>query len=50
MPSVNVGRPIFRCRKRSSTGWPLDLIRTGKSAGRETWNIWYLFAFRPEMT
>jgi len=28
----------------------LDLIRTSQSAGRETWNIWYLFAFRPQMT
>jgi uncharacterized peroxidase-related enzyme len=28
----------------------LDLIRTSQSNGRETWNIWYLFAFRPEMT
>jgi uncharacterized peroxidase-related enzyme len=28
----------------------LDLIRTSQSTGRETWNIWYLFAFKPEMT
>ena len=28
----------------------LNLIRTSQSAGRETWNIWYLFAFRPEIT
>jgi uncharacterized peroxidase-related enzyme len=28
----------------------LDLIRTCQNSGRETWNIWYLFAFRPEMT
>ena len=28
----------------------LDLIRTCQSTGRETWNIWYLFAFRPDMT
>jgi uncharacterized peroxidase-related enzyme len=28
----------------------LDLIQTCQSTGRETWNIWYLFAFRPEMT
>jgi len=28
----------------------LDLIRTCQNTGRETWNIWYLFAFRPEMT
>lgn len=28
----------------------LDLIRTSQSNGRETWNLWYLFAFRPEMT
>jgi AhpD family alkylhydroperoxidase len=28
----------------------LDLIRMSQSTGRETWNIWYLFAFRPEMT
>jgi hypothetical protein len=28
----------------------LDLIRTSHSTGRETWNIWHLSAFRPEMT
>jgi hypothetical protein len=28
----------------------LNLIQTGQNSGRETWNIWYLFAFRPEMT
>jgi uncharacterized peroxidase-related enzyme len=28
----------------------LDLIRTCQNTGRETWNIWYLFAFRPEAT
>jgi uncharacterized peroxidase-related enzyme len=28
----------------------LNLIQTCQSTGRETWNIWYLFAFRPEMT
>jgi uncharacterized peroxidase-related enzyme len=28
----------------------LNLIQTGQNTGRETWNIWYLFAFRPEMT
>jgi len=28
----------------------LDLIRACQSAGRETWNIWYLLAFRPEAT
>ena len=28
----------------------LNLIRTSQSSGRETWNIWYLFAFRPQMT
>jgi uncharacterized peroxidase-related enzyme len=28
----------------------LDLIRTCHNTGRETWNIWYLFAFRPEAT
>jgi uncharacterized peroxidase-related enzyme len=28
----------------------LDLIQTSQKTGRETWNIWFLFAFRPEMT
>jgi hypothetical protein len=28
----------------------LNLIRTSQSTGRESWNIWYLFAFRPQMT
>lgn len=28
----------------------LNLIQTCQNMGRETWNIWYLFAFRPEMT
>src|ERR1700685_283651 len=28
----------------------LDLIRTSQSSGRETWNIWYRFAFRSKMT
>lgn len=28
----------------------LDLIRAHKNDGTETWNIWYLFAFRPEAT
>ena len=28
----------------------LNLIRTSQSTGRDTWNIWYLFAFRPQMT
>src|ERR1700733_8871932 len=28
----------------------LNLMRTSQSSGRETWNIWYLFAFRPQMT
>jgi hypothetical protein len=28
----------------------LNLIQTCQNTGRETWNIWYLFAFRPEMT
>ena len=27
-----------------------DLIRAAKSAGREHWQIWHLFAFRPEVT
>lgn len=27
-----------------------DLIRVAKSAGREHWQIWNLFAFRPEVT
>jgi uncharacterized peroxidase-related enzyme len=28
----------------------LNLIQTCQNTGRETWNIWHLFAFRPEMT
>jgi AhpD family alkylhydroperoxidase len=28
----------------------LNLIQTGQNTGPETWNIWYLFSFRPEMT
>ena len=28
----------------------LNLIQTCQNMGRETWNIWYLFASRPEMT
>jgi uncharacterized peroxidase-related enzyme len=28
----------------------LNLIQTCRNTGRETWDIWYLFAFRPEMT
>lgn len=27
-----------------------DLIRAAKSTGREHWQIWHLFAFRPEVT
>lgn len=27
-----------------------DLIRAAQSAGREHWQIWHLFAFRPEVT
>jgi uncharacterized peroxidase-related enzyme len=27
-----------------------DLMRTSQSSGRETWNIWYRFAFRSKMT
>lgn len=27
-----------------------DLIRVAKDAGREHWQIWHLFAFRPEVT
>lgn len=27
-----------------------DLIRMAKSAGKEHWQIWHLFAFRPEVT
>jgi uncharacterized peroxidase-related enzyme len=30
-------------------GCYLDLIRTSQSTGRETWNIWYRFAFRSKM-
>lgn len=28
----------------------MDLIQAARSSGHETWNIWYLFAFRPEAT
>jgi uncharacterized peroxidase-related enzyme len=28
----------------------LNLIHTSQETGREVWNIWYLFAFRPEAT
>jgi uncharacterized peroxidase-related enzyme len=38
------------CGEQSPSSHYLDLIRTSQSTGRETWNIWYLFAFRPEMT
>src|SRR5271169_3097219 len=27
-----------------------DLIRIAKDSGREPWQIWHLFAFRPEVT
>jgi uncharacterized peroxidase-related enzyme len=27
-----------------------NLTQTFQNTGRETWNIWYLFAFRPEVT
>lgn len=28
----------------------MDLIQAAQNNGQETWNIWYLFAFRPEAT
>jgi uncharacterized peroxidase-related enzyme len=28
----------------------MDLIHAAHNSGSETWNIWYLFAFRPEAT
>src|ERR1035438_4126867 len=51
MPSVSV-EPIYLpdVENNPQPSRYLDLIRTCQSAGRETWNICYLFAFRPEMT
>ena len=51
MPSVSV-QPIYLpdVENNPQPSRYLDLIRTCQNAGRETWNIWYLFAFRPEMT
>jgi uncharacterized peroxidase-related enzyme len=45
-------KPIFlpEVQNNPQPGRYYDLIRTNLSAGRETWNIWYLFAFRPEAT
>jgi uncharacterized peroxidase-related enzyme len=56
-------KPIYLqdVQNNPQLGHYLDLIRSAQSAGRETWNIWYLFAlirhfgrryraFRPEAT
>jgi uncharacterized peroxidase-related enzyme len=51
MPPVSV-EPIYLpdVENNPQPSRYLDLIRTCQNAGRETWDIWYLFAFRPEMT
>jgi uncharacterized peroxidase-related enzyme len=45
-------KPIYLqdVQNNPQLGHYFDLIRSAQSAGRETWNIWYLFAFRPEAT
>jgi hypothetical protein len=40
--------PTYLPEVESNPSRYLDLIRTCKNTGRETRNIWYLFAFRPE--
>lgn len=45
-------KPIFLpdVQNNPKPGRYLDLIRAHQNEGTETWNIWYLFAFRPEAT
>jgi hypothetical protein len=51
MQSATVN-PIFlpEVERNPKPSHYLDLIRTSQDTGQEPWNIWYLFAFRPEMT
>jgi uncharacterized peroxidase-related enzyme len=51
MPSATLNSIFLRdVQENPQPGRYLDLIRASEKTGGETWNIWYLFAFRPEMT
>ncbi len=45
-------QPIFLpgIQNNPQPGRYMDLIQAARNSGHETWNIWYLFAFRPEAT
>jgi uncharacterized peroxidase-related enzyme len=45
-------RPMFLpgIENNPQAGHYFNLIQTSQKMGREVWNIWYLFAFRPEAT
>lgn len=45
-------RPLFLpdIQNKPKPSRYMDLIQAARSSGHETWNIWYLLAFRPEAT